>query len=63
MTPGQRLALLRGSGGIYNRGFIKVLNRKATGFSHPGKELERPRGRLAKYMLRMCKSYNLAPVV
>ena len=32
LTPGKRIALLGESGGIYNRVFIKVLNRKATGF-------------------------------
>ena len=44
MTPGQRLALLAGSGGIYNMGFIKGLNRKATGFDTWAKNWKGPEG-------------------
>ena len=44
LTPGQRLALLGGSGGIHNRDFFKVLNRKATGFDTWAKNWIGPEG-------------------
>ena len=54
LTPGKRIALLGGSGGIYNRVFIKVLNRKATGFDTRAKNWKGREGSPNECWLHSC---------
>ena len=54
LTPGKRIALLGGSGDIYNRGFIKVLNRKATGFDTGAKNWKGREGNPNECWLHTC---------